>query len=161
MRTSNIFPDTLGFGIAFRPIPQWTMVLDAERYGWSSFDTVTTKVERKVPAAGFTDRQTVLDWRDRWMVRGGVEYRPDDGLSLRAGYMFLPTYVPSRTLDPSNPDANQHIVTIGLGCEVRSVTLDFFYGLGLYEGRRVKNTVLSGRYENLAHYFGFGLGKRF
>jgi long-chain fatty acid transport protein len=161
IRTANTFPDVLGFGAAFRPTNKWTIALDAERYGWSSFGTVTTEVERQVPAAGITDQQTLFNWRDSWILRTGAEYRPTDRLSLRAGYCFVPNYVPNQTLNPSNPDSNQHVVSVGLGYKIRTIDLDFFYAAGFFEDRTVENAILSGRYEAFAHYFGVAIGKRF
>jgi len=161
IRTSNTFPDILGFGVAFRPTHKWTIALDVERYGWSTFDTVTTEVKRPLPAAGITDRQAALDWKDSWTFRTGAEYRPTDRLALRAGYVFQQTQVPGRTLEPSNPDANQQIITIGSGYTFKTVTLDFFYGAQFFETRRVQNGIVNGKFENFAHYFGFALGKKF
>ncbi len=161
IRTTNTFPDVLGFGVAFRPTSKWTIALDAERYGWSSFGMVTTEVERKVPAAGITDQQTLLNWRDSLILRTGAEYRPTDRLSLRAGYCYVPTYVSNNTLNPSNPDSNQHVGSVGLGYKIETIDLDFFYAAGFYGDRRVENEILSGRYETFVHYFGFAVGKRF
>ncbi len=155
------FPDQLGLGIAYRPSEKWTISVEAERYGWSSLRESKIEVERKVPVAGFTDRRTRLDWKDTLAFKIGAEYRYSKALSLRGGYAYYPSYVPDHTLEPSNPDSDQHNISIGFGHGLGSWLLDFSYNLGLWEDRRVENGILSGRYENTIHYFSFGLNKAF
>ena len=75
----------LGFGAGYRPTDKWTMDFDVERYGWSSFDTSYVVVGRQVPAAGFTNIVTPLDWKDSYLLRIGAEYKLTDSLALRGG----------------------------------------------------------------------------
>ena len=161
IRMTNKFPDLFGFGIAFRPTDKWTIAFDAEYEGWSSFGTVTTEIEREVPAVGITNRQTVLDWENRVILKTGAEYRYSDRLALRAGYINVPSYVPDHTLSPENPLANWHTLTVGLSYRLGTVDIDFFYEAIFSETRTVENGILSGRYESFGHNFGFGIGKKF
>lgn len=155
------FPDQLGLGIAYRPLEKWTISVEAERYGWSSFRESEIEVERKVSAAGFADRKTRLDWKDTVAFKIGAEYKYNGALSLRGGYAYFPSYVPDHTLEPSNPDSDQHNISVGLGYRFGSCLFDFSYNLGLWEDRKVVNGILSGKYENTVHYFSFGLNKTF
>ena len=50
--------------------------------------------------------------------------------------------------------------TLNIGYRNGGWTIDGFYNVSLYENRRVDNAILSGRYENIAHYLGFSVGKR-
>jgi long-chain fatty acid transport protein len=80
---------------------------------------------------------------------------------VRAGYVFQQSPVPDSTLEPGNPDANQHNLTLGLGYRTGRVTLDGFYMIGIYRGRTVDNAVLPGTYDNSVHYFGISVGYAF
>jgi long-chain fatty acid transport protein len=159
--TTCRFPDQLGLGIAYRPSGKWTISADAERLGWSSFRKSRINIERQVLPAGFTDRETRLDWKDTLTFKIGAEYKYNENLVLRGGYGYFPSYVPDLSLEPSNPDSDQHNISIGLGYRLRSWQFDFSYNLGLWEDRRVENRILSGKYENIVHYFSFGLNKTF
>jgi long-chain fatty acid transport protein len=85
----------------------------------------------------------------------------NEKISIRAGYAYIETQVPEHTLDASAPDSNQHNFSVGFGYRIKTMVMDFFYMAGFFEDRKVKNTVLSGTYENFNHYFGFSIGKKF
>ena len=139
----------------------WTVSLDLEWFGRSSFDSSALEIVNEVPAAGLTDSTTPLDWKDAWLIKVGAEYRITERISLRGGYAYVQSPVPDQTLDPSNPDSDQHNFSVGLGYRINNYTLDFFYIAGFLEDREVQNSILSGKYKNSVHYFGFGLGRSF
>jgi long-chain fatty acid transport protein len=155
------FPETVSFGMAYRPTEKLTIAFDAEWARWSRFDEQRLEFEDEVPAAGFTDATVELDWSDAWAVKAGIEYQPNDRFALRAGYTFVETPVPESTLSPANPDADQHNFSMGCGCRIGKWVVDGFYNVGFFEDRKVNNDILSGEYENLAHYIGLSVGYRF
>jgi long-chain fatty acid transport protein len=155
------FPHIFGWGLAFRPNPKWTIALDVEWLRWSSFHRLTLALDQKVPAAGLSEISMNLNWKDSMLAKIGVDYRWRDNLSLRGGYSYLGTPVPDHTLGPANPDAVSHYLSLGMGYTRGRWVLDGFYGINLYPARNVENTVLSGTYKNVAHYFGVTLGYKF
>jgi long-chain fatty acid transport protein len=161
MHTSSTFPEDISFGIAYRASEKLTFAFDAEWEGWSSFKSAELDLEDEVPSANFTDTSAPLDWKDAWLIKFGTEYRLNESLSLRGGYVYVETYVPDHTLDPANPSAVQHNFSIGLGYKIKKLVIDFFYNAGFHEDRKVKNDILSGKYENFIHSFGFSIGKKF
>lgn len=161
IHTASNFPEVVSLGAAFRPNRNWTISLDLEWFGWSSFDESTLQVENKVPAAGITDQTTLLGWKDVWTIKVGAEYKITEKLSLRGGYAYIQSPIPDLTLDPSNPDSIQHYFSVGLGYKTGKYILDFFYMAGFFEDREVQNPILSGKYENFIHQFGFSLGRSF
>lgn len=44
---------------------------------------------------------------------------------------------------------------------MKKLFIDVFYIAAFYEDRPVKNAILSGKYKNFTHYFGFSIGKKF
>jgi long-chain fatty acid transport protein len=115
----------------------------------------------EVPSANFTDSSAPLDWKDVWLIKVGAEYRLNESLALRGGYVYVETYVPDHTLDAANPNAVQHNVSAGLGYKTKNFVFDFFYNASFHEDRKVNNDILSGKYENFIHSFGFSIGKKF
>jgi len=161
MHTPSTFPEIISFGIAYRPSERLTFELDLERVGWSSFKSADLDLEDEVPSANFSDSLTPLDWEDTWLIKVGAEYRLNESLALRGGYVYVETPVPDPTLDAANPNAVQHNFCIGLGYKIKKLVIDFFYNAGFHEDRKVKNEILSGEYENFIHSFGFSIGKKF
>lgn len=101
------------------------------------------------------------DWKNSWLIKFGGDFKVNEKLSLRAGYVYVESPVPDHTLDPVNPESTQHNINIGFGYTMNTYTLDFFYNAGFQEDRKVNNTILSGKYKNFVHYTGISVGKRF
>lgn len=86
IRTSQHFPPAAALGVSFRPTRQWTLSLEGEWIGWSSFDQSLFEVDKKVPAAGLNNRVVRYNWKDVWAFKAGVEYKWNDHWALRTGY---------------------------------------------------------------------------
>jgi long-chain fatty acid transport protein len=155
------FPEIFSWGVAFRPTARLTLAADVEWVRWSSFDQSTLNLRRGAPQAGFSNIPLDFRWEDSWQIKFGGEYKVNEKLSLRAGYAFIETPVPGLTLNPGNPDSDQHNITVGFGYKIRQWNLDFFYIAGFFHDRRINNAILSGTYQNFAHYGGFSVGQKF
>lgn len=155
------FPEIYSLGVALNPVAKWTLAFDVERVRWSSFDVAALDYANEVPAAALTDSVTPLDWEDSWLYKAGVDYVISRDFSVRGGYAYVQTYVPGHTLDPGNPDADQHNYSVGFGYRGARWVLDAFYNLGVFETRRADNAILAGRYDNRVHYLGVSTGYRF
>ncbi|MBI5641398.1 MAG: outer membrane protein transport protein [Nitrospirae bacterium] len=155
------FPDILSLGVAYRPEKELTLSFDLEQVRWSSFKTAELNLDNEVPQAGITSASAPLDWKDVWTVKFGAEYMLTEKLAIRGGYAYVPTPVPSHTIEPGNPDATQHNFSLGAGYKKDKLTFDFFYMAGFYQNRTTENAILTGRYENFVHYTGISLGYGF
>jgi long-chain fatty acid transport protein len=118
-------------------------------------------VENEVPQAGFSDTSMIMDWKDIWMVKIGVQYQVNDRISLRTGYAYVETFAPERTLTPGYMDSDKHNLSIGFGYRIKNWVADTFYTATFYEDRTVNNSILSGEYESFDHYIGISIGYRF
>lgn len=155
------FPDILSFGVAYKGLRNVTLTFDAEQIRWSSFRSQKLNLEREVPPVA-TDSTTPLLWRSIWTLRAGVELRLSGTTALRAGYAYVPSPVPERTLSPAAPDGAMHHFSIGAGRTLRDgLALDVFYTVGLAGKRNVNNAILSGSYRNTNHYAGFSIAQAF
>jgi long-chain fatty acid transport protein len=155
------FPEIFSWGVAFRTTAKWTLAADVEWVRWSSFDQSTLNLKRQVPPARFSNIPLDFRWEDSWQIKFGAEYKVNEKLSLRAGYAFIETPVPGSTLNPGNPDSDQHNITLGFGYKIRQWQVDAFYIAGFFHDRKINNTILSGSYSSFAQYTGFSVGQKF
>lgn len=158
--TRNRFPDIWSLGAAYAASPKLLLAADAELVRWSSFNRMDLDIGQEAPPA-LVDSSAPLDWDDSWQLKIGVEYAISGALALRAGYAFLNTPAPDGSLEPGNPDADQHNISIGFGYRDVLFSVDGFYSVSLYRDRSVRNGILSGTYENIAHYLGVSVGRTF
>lgn len=156
--SSLVFPDIVSLGVAYKPSDRTTLSFDAEQVRWSSFGNAAVDLRDEVPAAGFADSSTPMDWKNTLTLKAGLEVRMSDRLALRAGYAHVPSPVPEHTLTAAAPDTTLHHLSAGLGYKTdNGLTLDFFYMAGFGKKRTVNNALLSGRYENTMHYAGMSV----
>jgi hypothetical protein len=116
----RLAPEELAFGLALFPGSEgssgssgsgaWSLSADFIWARWSG----TTTTHAEVAEPGFRD---VLD------VRAGAEWRALPGLSLRAGYGFLPSPLsPQRGVD-NLLDADRHELALGVGLSLSAFGL--------------------------------------
>jgi long-chain fatty acid transport protein len=161
MKTELTFPDILSFGVMYRASGSLVVALDLEQMRWSRFGASIVDLANEVPAAGFTDRISVMDWHDVWFVKAGVEFKVADGLFLRGGYSHTPSPAPEHTLAPGDPDSDAQNLSAGLGWASGRTVVDVFALKSFYKKRTVNNAVLSGRYSNDMRVAGLSVGYRF
>lgn len=159
--TTLDFPDIVSLGFAYRPTEKLTLGLDFEWVGWSSFDKLNLDFENEVPGGGFSDASTILDWKDIWMVKIGLEYLLNNRISLRTGYGYSETFAPDNTLSPGYLDSDKNNLSIGLGYRIKNWVVDTFYTATFYQDRTVNNSILSGEYESFDQYIGVSIGYTF
>ena len=159
--TRTRFPEIYSVGISFTRDREYVVGADVELVRWSSFKHMNLNIDQEVSAAGLVDTETSLDWKDSWQMKFGAEFWISDAVALRAGYAFINSPVPDHTLEPGNPDADQHNISIGAGYRAASWWIDGFYDIALFRDRSVQNGILDGTYENLTHYAGVSVGRSF
>jgi long-subunit fatty acid transport protein len=91
----------------------------------------------------------------------GMDYKINDRFSIRGGYVYQQTSVPDFTLNPGNPDSDQHFIALGIGYRPGKWVIDVFYAVGFFVGREVHNPILSGTYNSLTNLGGVSIGYRF
>lgn len=163
--TSFSFPSIFGVGAAFNLTESLILTADLHYVIWSCYDEFT--VEVVVP--GFEDKEIEENWKDSFVVRGGLEYQLNESLALRAGILFDQTPQPIETMDPILPDANRWALTGGFGYKVGNFVLDLAYQYEIFSDRESPNRSILlhpltgtnlglGTYSTKAHLFGISLG---
>lgn len=154
-------PPIMSFGMGIYPSKNFTIGLGMDWVGWARYEKITIDFKSEDFRIPFPDMTIQNDWENSWLFKTGIEYRFTENLSLRTGYAFVESPIPDRTLSPASPDGDQHDFTFGFGYSSSNYWLDAFYMLSIAEDRTVQNSILSGTYENKAHYMGFSIGYKF
>ncbi|MCX5747495.1 MAG: outer membrane protein transport protein [Proteobacteria bacterium] len=106
--TSVTLPQSVAGGVAYRPVPELALELDAVWMGWSSFK------ELKIMLPGGSESVAVENYKNTVSLRVGAEYGLKAvPLSIRAGYVYDPTPIPATTVSAQLPDVDRHVVTAG------------------------------------------------
>ena len=129
-------PSRLAVGLSWRHKAHEVMV-DVERFGWSSFETFGIDFENP-------DTPDVSEprlWEDTWSFRGGYHLRLlEERLSARAGFAWDPSPAPATTLSPTLPDADRVTATLGAGWKFGSgISTDIAFGATLLLEREPTN----------------------
>ncbi|HMP97795.1 MAG TPA: outer membrane protein transport protein [Kiritimatiellia bacterium] len=104
------------------------------------------------------------DWDDNWTYGIGADYALNDAWTLRAGFIYLETPVPGKTMLPSISEEDQSVISIGAGYVSGAHRWDFAYAYGLFNGRTVNNNAnpaFNGDYDFEAHLLGVSYGLSF
>ncbi|MFA4908460.1 MAG: outer membrane protein transport protein [Candidatus Omnitrophota bacterium] len=152
-------PQSVVFGYCYKPNDKLKLEFDTEWMDWSSIEE--EKIE--YPSESNAGRLSVLnagnpaprDWKPSFAYAVGAEYKVNEILKLRAGYIFHETPIPQVNFETSVPDAKSNIVTLGAGIKLKkNVGIDIAYAAMFYAARNVKNDVgslsgadINGKYE--------------
>ncbi|MFN2257475.1 MAG: OmpP1/FadL family transporter [Desulfuromonadaceae bacterium] len=153
-KTEITLPDMWSFGVAFKPMDKLTVEFDADRFGWSSYDSLDI----------YFDENTILpdsimpkDWNDVWAYRVGMQYEMTEALDLRLGYARDNNPIPNDTIGPELPDADRNNYTFGFGYKGKRAVFDFAYMWVDFDDREVDNKIQSGTYKSDAYLFAANL----
>jgi long-chain fatty acid transport protein len=106
--TSITLPQQVWGGIAYSPLPELEVEVDAVWIDWSSFK------ELRIALPGGIDTVAVQNYQDTVTVRVGAEYKLEpQNLALRAGFIYDPTPIPSTSQTAQLPDIDRKNVTAG------------------------------------------------
>jgi long-chain fatty acid transport protein len=97
-------------------------------------------------------------WHDTFTAGIGGDWKFAENWVLRAGYQFYQTPVPNSTFSPTIPDADQNVLTVGLGYTHKRQSFEIAYGLDFYADRNIttdQNPALNGKYGITVHLFSF------
>lgn len=161
-------PRSLVVGYAYKPDKKWTFEVDCEWTDWTSIqeDFVkwtdeTNETRLLILNAG---NPAPKNWNDSLAYGIGAKYKATNKLTLRSGYLFVETPVPSANFETALPDTDRHGVTFGVGYKFKDdITIDAAY-FGVFNVERdVTNDVassssdLDGKYDGYTNIISIGL----
>ncbi len=141
----------LGYGVALSDTVR--VEADVEWVQHSAFDEVTLDIgnNNALAAQPATGSNTLpMDWDDTWTFGLGGDWQFAPSWMARAGYAFMPTPVPEKTLIPSVSEGDQHVLSTGLGYRNGGHAVDLALAYGIIDSRKVDenlNPAFNGDYD--------------
>ncbi len=129
--TKVTLPDSIAAGIAWTPVPEFSLEAGAVWTRWSTFN----KLDFSMPH-GLDKAKNPKHWRDVWRINVGAEWQALDWLALRAGYVFDESPMTTMHEDYLVPTNDRHIFSAGVGVKYEDWTVDLSYAYIHAIGRR-------------------------
>lgn len=102
----------------------------------------------------------IKNWNDVWTYSAGLEYNINKKCSLNLGMGYVQTPVPDDTFEPTLPDADRFVYSIGLSLNLNSGKLSCFYMYNQFEKRKIlQGGFTDGKYKSSGSFLGFGYTK--
>lgn len=104
------FPQNITVGYSFRPSDKWNLEVNIDWTDWDSLNTINLIQTPPAP-----DLALPFNWESSWMFQfGGTRYL-ESGWRVSAGYIFSQNSVPDEWFNPSIPDSDRHVFSVGGG----------------------------------------------
>lgn len=166
LRGTLHLPDSIGFGVAYKPVENLSFEADAVYTLWSRFRDFNMHMKNPVDDDMNTDRH----WRNSWTLGISAEYKPVDWMALRLGFMYETSPMNLGNADYMVPSNGRNYYTAGIGFFYENWTFDIAY---MYIHNHVldytdaallnpESGVVPGHTTHPhAHNFGIGIGYKF
>jgi long-chain fatty acid transport protein len=133
--TTFRFPHVLGAGLAVNVTKAFLLTADFHYVIWSRFDEFIVEFDN--PA--LENLEVSENWKDSYIIRGGLQYMITPQFALRAGILYDETPQPVESMDPLLPDANRVALTAGVGYTFGKIVLDVAYQYETFSDRTAPN----------------------
>lgn len=132
-------PAQFHLGVFYKGLEPFSFEIATRWEGWSSYKELNINLDQ--PILGLTTLTMPKNWKDTYSIIFGAKYKISDYLSLLAGYLYSGNPVPDSTFEPSIPDANTHLFTIGLSYKRKNVNFDIAYAFQKLQNRKKVNLI--------------------
>ena len=155
-------PALLTFGVYHDINSKWSVMAEAQKTYWSSFDDLTIKGKLRNDPLSVTDE----NWKDVWFYSIGASYQMNEQWKLRFGFAFDQAPVNTYNRTPRIPDSDRYWYstgveykyndkwTINAGYSFIHAERNSMHLLGV--GNDASRGELYGRYKGNIHLFGLG-----
>lgn len=162
-KTNITLPAQGHIGFCYNGLDPLTIEASLRWEGWSSYERLTIRLKNGITTT------TPKKWKDTYSAIIGGKYQLNESISVLAGYLYSGNPVPDETFEPSIPDSNTHLFTLGTSIKKRSFKVDIAYGFQKLEDRGKKNPIgdpfnpsdlnlrANGEYRSNLHMIGLSL----
>jgi long-chain fatty acid transport protein len=137
--TELSLPQQLTFGVQYRGFYPLTFETGLRWEGWSSFNELRISLEE--PVAGQSVSISEREWEDAYAANVGVQYHFNEEMSFLAGYLYGESPVPDGTFEPSIPDSDAHVFSLGATVKKKWLKASLAYAYQLFEERVKDNSI--------------------
>jgi long-chain fatty acid transport protein len=165
------FPAVAALGYGIKLSDTVRVGADIEWVQWSCYETLVLDGANNNPILNAPGSPNPMgpavvrqDWDDSWTAGAGADWKTTPDLTLRAGYIYLESPVPDDTFSPTIPDADRHVVSVGLGYARAHQQVDLAYGYSIFPEREIRsntNPAYNGEYDTSSHLFSVSYGYSF
>jgi long-chain fatty acid transport protein len=121
-------PDQLNIGIAFHPMKQWTVSVDADWVNWKKFDQLAFTYSPALAGGALPSSTVAENWKATWAFRVGTEWAYSDSMRARFGFSYDPTPIDDVHFTPLIPGNDRYLFHLGYGMDISdNATLDLAY----------------------------------
>jgi long-chain fatty acid transport protein len=138
-KTDITLPAILHAAMYYKGFNPLTFEIGMRWEGWSSYDRLKINFDQPILGQPFLDDPK--NWKDTYSFNLGAKYQLNDSVSLLAGYLYSGNPVPDETFEPSIPDSNTHLFTLGTSIKQKRFKIDMAYGFQILESRKKDNTI--------------------
>ena len=151
-------PSLIGVGLSYQFTDNLVAEFDWMQLGWSSYDKLTVKYAD--PVGGATESTADRMYEDSYSLRFGLEYMVNEDFALRAGFLRDNKAVPDKYLEPSLPEGDRNLYSVGAGYKINDLTIDAYFMLLTQEDRKITGSDFgfNGTYKGSANLFGVSFG---
>jgi long-chain fatty acid transport protein len=135
--------------------------VDGEWVQFSTFQSLPLDVQAPPPGLPSSVPE---NWKDTFTLGIGGDWKFATNWVARASYRYYESPVPDSTFSPTIVDANQNVITVGLGYQYRRHTFELAYSPVFYDKRHIRtsyNPAYNGDYHvtlnliSFAYHFAF------
>ncbi len=156
-------PDSLAFGITYKPLDNLSFEVGAVYTRWSTFNHLNIYMDDNSHLNSLNEK----NWRDGWNFNASVEYAPLDWLTLRAGYWHETDVTDDNYADYMMPTNGRDTISLGVGFKYENWTVDLAYAhLWIYNTEYKQDPLGKGTYKGHssnvgADIYSFSIGYTF
>ncbi len=162
-KTEIDFPTVVAIGYAIDMTETLTLAAELEWIEFSRFESLPVDAG-SLQASGLLPSAIPQQWEDAWTYGAAARWKCNDQFELRCSYRFIESPIPDRTLAPTLPDADKHVIGIGFGWHSNRLRISGGYAYSVFDDRHVspsENPVLTGDYELSSHIVSTTVGLSF
>jgi len=161
-------PEMVFLGVAFYPADRLSLEVSGVWTGWSNYDQLSIHYGQLIDPTNPSSGSVTIEkkWNDVWRLQIGAEYKSNDWLDLRIGYVWDNSPIPDETADYLVPANDRYLCNVGCGLHWGPWSVDLSYSYMDMKTRSVnarpQDGVLDSKYEDgHGHFIGSTLGYKF
>lgn len=133
--TEITLPQQVMAGISYSGFQDLVLEVGLRWEDWKAFEDIVIELDTGVSSV------LKRGWESTLSFNAGGHYRLSERIALLAGYLYGEGAVPGDVLEPSVPDGDTHLFSLGTELTFGALRVDLGYGYQVIQDREKNNTV--------------------